>query len=164
MGADIQITEQSTMPESWGDIRVRYNGRLKSTDITKDEIPLLVDEIPILSLAAALAEGKSVYYNVNELRVKETDRVKAIEEELGAYGIDIISTNNPATPDTLTITGAESLQNPATPVNSRGDHRMAMTLRLAQLITGKDGAIQDENCAAVSYPDFLKDLEKLLNS
>ena len=162
MGAAITITEQNKMPESWGDVQVRYNGRLKAANITADEIPLLVDEIPILSLAASLADGVSTYHGVNELRIKETDRVKAIEEELGAYNVKISSTCKQKA-DKLIINGTENLTPPLKAADSRGDHRMAMTLRLAQLITGQDGTINNEKCAAVSYPNFLKDLEKLLN-
>ncbi len=160
MGADITITEQGDMPEPWGDIQVKYNGRLKAADITPVEVPLLVDEIPILALAATLASGKSAFSGLSELRIKETDRLAAIQEELGTYGADItIDTANDT--DTLIINGCTELKIPDKEVDSRGDHRMAMTLRLAHLLTGASSKITKEACAAVSYPEFLSDLQRL---
>lgn len=162
MGADVTITEKGNMPESWGDIRVRYNGCLNATDIEEVEVPLLVDEIPILALAAALAKGTSKYYGLSELRVKETDRLVAIQEELGAYGAKV-SIQSAKDNDNLIIEGIKNLECPANIVDSRGDHRMAMTLRLAHILSNAKTKIIKENCASVSYPNFLNDLNRLLS-
>ncbi len=162
MGAAIEITERGKMPEAWGDINVKYNGRLSATNITPEEVPLLVDEIPILALAAALANGTSHYQGLAELRVKETDRLTAVKEELGAYGaaIEITADTSPDS-DGLKITGVPSLKRPEQFIDSRGDHRMAMTLRLANVLAETEIMIYKEECAAVSYPDFLQDLQRL---
>ncbi len=162
MGAAIEITKRGKMPEAWGDINVKYNGRLSATNITPEEVPLLVDEIPILALAAALASGTSHYQGLAELRVKETDRLTAVKEELGAYGaaIEITADTSPDS-DGLRITGIPSLKRPEQFIDSRGDHRMAMTLRLANVLAGTEIKIYKEECAAVSYPDFLQDLQRL---
>ena len=163
MGADISITEKNNTPEPWGDIRVRYNGTLKATDIKSKEIPLLVDEIPILALAASLAEGTSNFYGLNELRIKETDRITAIEDELSAYGAKITSKIKENDTDTLIISGTDKLTPPEESPDSRGDHRMSMTLRLAHVISNATSSIEHEACAAVSYPDFIQDLTRLLS-
>ncbi len=160
MGANITVTEQDNMPEPWGDVRIKYAGRLRAADITAPEVPLLVDEIPILALAATLASGKSAFSGLSELRIKETDRLAAIQEELGAYGANIIIDTANDT-DTLIINGCDKLKLPDKEVDSRGDHRMAMTLRLAHLITGASSKITKQACAAVSYPKFLSDLQRL---
>ena len=162
MGANVTITEKGNMPEPWGDIRVRYNGCLTATNIEKAEVPLLVDEIPILSLAAALAEGTSKYYGLSELRIKETDRLVAIKDELGAYGAKI-SIQNIENNDNLIIEGIKTLASPVDIVDSRGDHRMAMTLRIAHILSNTQVKILKEDCAAVSYPNFLDDLNRLLS-
>ena len=162
MGANVTITEKGNMPEPWGDIRVRYNGCLTATNIEKAEVPLLVDEIPILSLAAALAEGTSKYYGLSELRIKETDRLVAIKDELGAYGAKI-SIQNIENNDNLIIEGIKTLASPVDIVDSRGDHRMAMTLRIAHILSNAQVKILKEDCAAVSYPNFLDDLNRLLS-
>ncbi len=162
MGADVEITEQGSIPEPWGDIRIKYNGRLKAADISEEEVPLLVDEIPILSLAASLANGVSTYKGLSELRVKETDRVEAVQEELGSYGTNI-SVLAGRENDSLIIEGVERLTPSMNAVDSRGDHRMSMTLRLAHVISGSNTEIIKESCAAVSYPDFQSDLSRLNN-
>ena len=163
MGADIIINEKSQVPEPWGDIRVRYNGPLRAADIKSEEIPLLVDEIPVLSLAASLAKGTSRFCGLNELRIKETDRVTAIKDELSAYGADISSEITEDNGDTLIIKGVEQLAPPEEAPDSRGDHRMSMTLRLAHVISNATNCIQQEACSAVSYPAFIADLGRLLS-
>lgn len=161
MGADVEINKRGDVPEPWGDITVRYNGRLKACEVTADEVPSLVDEVPILSLVASLAEGKSVFHDVGELRVKETDRLEAVRDELGKMGADIYI-DEAEGGCSLVVNGCEELRG-ASDLDSYGDHRMAMTLRLALLVVGAEGEITEEDCVAVSYPAFHDDLKKLLS-
>lgn len=160
MGAEVIIEEKSQTPENWGDVTVRYNGRLIGCEITKEEIPSLVDEIPVLSLLAALAEGKSVFNHVGELRVKETDRVEAVKTELNKMGANI-QIEEEENDCALVINGIENLHAPEK-LDSYGDHRMAMTLRLALLSCKGECCIAEEECTSVSYPDFHNDLKSLL--
>ncbi len=160
MGADVTINKRGDVPEPWGDITVRYNGRLKACTITAEEVPSLVDEIPILTLVAALAEGESVFHNVGELRIKETDRLVAVRNELGKMGACIYIDDHDDDCK-LVISDVEELCAPEE-LDSYGDHRMAMTLRLALLIAGAECEIEEEECVAVSYPAFHEDLKKLL--
>lgn len=176
MGVHVEIEERSRVPEPWGDITVSYMPNLQATDIHASEVPSLVDEIPVLALVAARAAGTSIFYQVNELRIKETDRLVAIRDELSRLGaqIKIIEKDGDSA---LQIRGTEQLQAPAgTTFESYGDHRMAMTLRLALLKADADAkqdsaasgslhqncTIVEEECVAVSYPSFHNDLRTLL--
>lgn len=160
MGADLYINTTTQTPEPCGDVRV-YGGRpLKAVCVNADEIPSLVDEIPILALLATQALGTTVFEGVSELRVKETDRLAAIGDQLGLMGakIEIRSENSQ---DTLLIHGPTPLTPPTGPLNSYGDHRIAMTMRLALCLTGVEADIADEVCVAVSYPAFHEELDRL---
>lgn len=176
MGVQVEIIERSRVPEAWGDITVRYTPVLRAADITPEEVPSLVDEIPILALVAARAAGKSTFYHVNELRIKETDRLIAIRDELSKLGarISILEENGDSS---LVVEGVEKLGAKAgMGFKSYGDHRMAMMLRLALLTADADAsvapsspaglhstcAITEEECVAVSYPAFHRDLQTLL--
>jgi 3-phosphoshikimate 1-carboxyvinyltransferase len=120
------------------------------------EIPLLVDEVPILALTASQARGTTVFKDAGELRIKETDRLAAVASQLGAMGADIRVDG-----DNLVIHGPTRLRAVAG-LDSLGDHRIAMTLRLALCLAGAEATIADEGCAAVSYPGFSRDLGMLL--
>lgn len=161
MRANVTINTISNVPEPWGDVTIKFEKRLQATDILPEEVPSLIDEIPILSLVAALAEGSSIFPNVGELRVKETDRLLAVQKELGKMGAKI-TIEEGGDDCRLKIDGVESLCKPES-LDSYGDHRMAMTLRLALLIAGCDCEISEEECVDVSYPAFHKDLKKLLS-
>lgn len=159
MGVDIVINQTSAVPEPWGDITVSYSPGLKGTTVTADEVPLLVDEVPVLALVAALAKGTTIFKRVNELRVKETDRLLAIKTELGKAGADIYIAEENGDSD-LVVNGVQELCTPAQ-LDSYGDHRMAMVLRLALLCSGGDCEIKEEECVSVSYPAFHEDLARL---
>lgn len=159
MGVEVLVKQTSVVPEPWGDISVAYTPGLKATTITADEVPLLVDEVPILALVAALAKGKTTFCKVNELRIKETDRLLAIQKELGKMGAKIEIHEEDGDSD-LVVTGIDSLAAPAS-LDSYGDHRMAMMLRLALLAGGHDCGISEEECVSVSYPAFHEDLARL---
>ena len=158
MNVDIQINKKMDQPEPVGDIQVNYSSNIVSTEIHANEIPLLVDEVPILSLIATQAKGKTVFKGVQELRIKETDRLEAISTQLNKMGAHI-----EAGKDTLTIFGPTPLKSVAK-LESFGDHRIAMTLRLANLLTESALEIAHEECVAISYPDFHKTLDHLRGS
>ena len=158
MNVDIHIGQKTDQPEPVGDIQVNYSSDILSTDIHENEIPLLVDEVPILTLVATQAKGKTVFKGVQELRIKETDRLDAISTQLNKMGAHI-----EAGKDTLTIFGPTPLKS-VPDLESFGDHRIAMTLRLASLLTGRESKIAHEDCVAISYPDFHKTLNHLIEA
>lgn len=157
MGANLEVEEQGWVPEETGRVLATYTPGLKACEVLPAEIPLLVDEVPILALVATQAQGTTIMRQVGELRVKETDRLAAIASQLGAMGAHISIKG-----DDLVIEGPTPLSDPGHELDSFGDHRIAMTLRLAGLLCPSPPAIRDLACAAVSYPGFAQDLEMLL--
>jgi len=155
MNARIEIDQKGEEPEPWGNVRSIFSSHLKACQIQADEIPSLVDEVPILSLVATQAHGTTIFHGVSELRIKETDRLSAIASELGKMGANIT-----AEKDTLIIKGPTKL-NPVPLLESYDDHRIAMTLRLAGLLSGQSPEIKGENCIAISYPNFHETLTQL---
>ena len=156
MGALIKIETLGEQPEPWGRITVSYSPDLTGCRVPGEEIPSLVDEVPILSLAATQARGETVFEQVGELRIKETDRLAAIESQLGLMGARVSIQG-----DNLAVAGPTPLTAPDR-LDSFGDHRLAMTLRLAGLLAKADPFIREENCAAISYPAFREDLKALI--
>jgi 3-phosphoshikimate 1-carboxyvinyltransferase len=155
MGAQVEVDLQSKRPEPRGDVRVRHNLGLKACEIMAQEIPLLVDEVPILALVASQARGTTVFRQVGELRVKESDRLAAIVSQLGSMGARARIDG-----DDLAVTGPTALAAPQE-LESFGDHRMAMMLRLAGIIAGGQPQINGEGCVSVSYPGFHHTLKRL---
>jgi 3-phosphoshikimate 1-carboxyvinyltransferase len=155
MGARLAISQQGAEPEEWGRVEAEYSPDLTATAIAAEEVPLLVDEVPILALAATQAQGVTVFHGVEELRIKETDRLAAVTSQLGAMGARLWTEG-----DRLLVQGPTPLTVPER-LESFGDHRIAMTLRLALGLAGGDCPISDEDCAAISYPGFAADLRKL---
>lgn len=133
-------------------LRVR-GARLRGTTIGSESIPSLIDEIPALAVAAALAEGETVISGAGELRVKEVDRLAALAGELGKLGVAISAVG-----DTLRITGGHRLRGAV--VGSRGDHRMAMSLAIAGLFADGETTVEDVACAETSFPGFARLLEE----
>lgn len=147
MGADIAVDSVS------GDIRAR-SSELGATRVTADELPGCIDEVPILAVAAAVAEGVTTFEGIAELRVKETDRVAAIAAMLGALGVQMRIDG-----DALEIVGAgtaEALGSGA--VHSQGDHRMAMAAAIAGAVGSGSMAIGGFEGVDTSYPGFARDL------
>ncbi|HEV1998435.1 MAG TPA: 3-phosphoshikimate 1-carboxyvinyltransferase, partial [Candidatus Dormibacteraeota bacterium] len=154
MGADIRVEQQHQAGgEMVGDLHVRSAG-LNGVVVDGWEIPSMVDEIPALALAAAVATGESTFEGLAELRHKEVDRLAAIERQLGAVGAGVEVDG-----DDLVVHGSAILQ-PA-PVSSEGDHRMAMTLAVAGCIAGGQTSLDESAAAAVSYPGFFEQLEAI---
>jgi 3-phosphoshikimate 1-carboxyvinyltransferase len=156
MNIQIRVDQKMDQPEPIGDIQVDYSSDILPTIITENEIPLLVDEVPILSLVATQAKGKTIFKGVQELRIKETDRLEAISTQLNKMGAHI-----EAGKDTLTIFGPTPLTQVES-LDSFDDHRIAMTLRLASLLTKSEPQIKHEDCVAISYPDFHNTLNQLM--
>jgi 3-phosphoshikimate 1-carboxyvinyltransferase len=156
MGGDIELFNHRMLGrEPACDIHVRPS-RLKGVVIEGDIIPRLIDEIPILSVAAARAEGKMVIKGAGELKFKETNRIKAIAEQLGKCGAKFIETD-----DGIIIEGEESLKGAA--YNSLGDHRIAMSAAVAAAVAEGPSEIEGAECVDVSYPGFFEDLERALD-
>lgn len=151
MGADISVAnERSEGAEPVGDVTVRGAG-LRGTRIDGDLIPRLIDEIPVLAVAAAHAVGQTVVADAEELRAKETDRIASVVSELRALGADL-----DPTPDGMVIAGGGELR--GAPVHSHGDHRMAMALAVAALVAEGETVIDEAEAVSVSYPTFWQDL------
>ncbi|MBF0451382.1 MAG: 3-phosphoshikimate 1-carboxyvinyltransferase [Candidatus Magnetomorum sp.] len=158
MNIQINVHQKNALAEPVGDIQVSYSSEILATVIEENEIPSLVDEVPILTLVATQAKGTTVFKGVQELRIKETDRLAAISSQLNKMGARI-----EATEDTLIVHGP-TLLHPVDHLESFGDHRIAMTLRLAALLTETSPDIAEETCVRISYPDFHDTLKRLLIS
>ncbi|MGH9279023.1 MAG: 3-phosphoshikimate 1-carboxyvinyltransferase, partial [Acidimicrobiales bacterium] len=143
-----------------GSLRATYNGPLHATEIAGDEVPALIDEIPVLAVAAAVAEGTTVIRDAAELRVKESDRVATVAEQLTRMGARI-----EPQPDGLVIHGEPGALRPAA-VASHGDHRLAMALAVAGLAGDPHGetVVDGWDAVATSYPGFAADLAELCAS
>lgn len=158
MGADIALKPMgSAGEEPCGTISVSYVEHLHSCEVVGREIASLVDEIPVLALVAAHAEGTTVFHEVGELRVKETDRLAAILEGLSKLGVRAWVEG-----DDLHIEGKPGLVAPEGLVfDSLGDHRLAMTWSLVGFTGAHPVSIRDFEAVRVSYPGFRADIERL---
>lgn len=155
MGLDPIIETTGQRPEPMGRITVRHTPILTGTTVAPEEIPGLIDEVPVLALVATQAHGRTVFQGAGELRVKESDRLAVTAEQLNRLGADVTVKG-----DQLIVNGPTPLL-PVDSLNSHGDHRQAMTLRLAAFLAGCDPVIDQEASAAVSYPGFATDLKRL---
>ncbi|MEO6847142.1 MAG: 3-phosphoshikimate 1-carboxyvinyltransferase [Chthoniobacterales bacterium] len=147
MGARIrEVIEEVEHGEPSGTLDVQ-GANLKATVIGGDEIPNLIDEIPIIAIAAALAKGKTIIRDAKELRVKETDRIAAICTNLRAIGVNVTEKD-----DGMEIEGPTIFR--GTTVKSFGDHRIAMAFAIAGLFCEGEMIIEDTECVQTSYPGF----------
>jgi 3-phosphoshikimate 1-carboxyvinyltransferase len=154
MGANIQLENQREVAgEPVADIRVRSGG-LKSCTIAGDIIPRLIDEIPILAVAAAFAQGTTIIRDAQELRVKESDRITVMAQQLNKMGAKITEL-----PDGMEIIGGTPLV--GTEVDSYTDHRIAMSLAIAALNATGTTTIHRAEAAAISYPNFTNTLREI---
>ncbi len=155
MGADIeQLNPREQAGEPVADLRVR-SAQLRGTTIGGSLIPRMVDEIPVLAVAALAAEGKTIIRDAEELRVKESDRLAVMTQELRTLGAQIQEH-----PDGLEIQGPQPLTGAA--VSPHTDHRIAMSLAIASLLARGETTLEDPDCARVSYPDFWTTLHRLI--
>lgn len=157
MGADLKIDVKSTddLMEPVGDLTIRTSN-LKGITIGGELIPRLIDEIPVIALLATQAEGETIIKDAHELKVKETNRIDTVVNELTKLGANITATD-----DGMIIKGRNHLKGGST-VSSHGDHRIGMMLAIAALICDNEVQLQQKEAIAVSYPTFFNDLEELL--
>ncbi len=150
MGADLKIfNERIATGEPTADLRIRTS-KLHGVKIGGEIIPRLIDELPVIATAALFAEGTTVISDAEELKVKETDRIKAVTDEFKKCGADITATD-----DGMVIVGSKPLT--GADFKTYGDHRMAMSLAiLAQRANGVS-TLDDSDCVSVSYPEFFND-------
>jgi len=147
MGADISVTETGLEAgEPVGEIRVRHSV-LKGTQVEGDIVVEMIDEFPILMVAALHAEGETIVRDAQELRVKETDRISVMATELSKMGAQITET-----PDGFIIRGQQKLK--AVIVDGHDDHRVAMSLSVAGLVADGETTVLDARCASDSFPGF----------
>jgi len=153
MGAKIhQVHSSAAAVEPAADIEIE-SSELSSFRITEDIVPLVIDELPILAVAATQSEGRTVIEGARELRIKESDRIAVICSELTKLGADIKEK-----PDGFVVNGPTKLR--ANKVDSYGDHRLAMALSIAALVAEGTTTVANADCVRVSFPDFLDVLRK----
>jgi len=156
MGADIGSTVLRAMgAEPVGDVRVRHRAGLRGTVVTAEEVPSLVDEVPLLAVVATACAGTTRFEGVSELRVKESDRLSAIADGLTALGATVRTGE-----DWLEVDGPVRLRGAT--LGTLGDHRLAMAWAVAALISDAPVHIEGWEAVAVSYPRFAEDLASLL--
>ena len=149
MGADITIRNKKKAVEPYGDIRVKFKP-LTAVVIKKEDVPLLIDEVPILAVLASQAKGTTVIKGLGELRVKETDRILSMTKNLKLMGADINAEG-----DALIINGRRKRFQRAT-LDSYEDHRTAMSMAVASLFADGDCTIKDTDCVSTSFPEFFE--------
>ena len=155
MGANIQMYNQKNISnEPRADILIK-GASLKGIQIDKKIIANIIDELPLVAVIATLAQGKTIVKDAQELRVKESDRIKAIVEGLSKMGADIIENN-----DGFEILGPTDLT--GNTVNSFGDHRIAMSLAVAASYSEGKTVIRGTECINISYPDFMPTYQKIM--
>ena len=136
--------------EAVGDIFVKKS-KLHSINLSGNQIPLMIDEIPIFAVATLFAEGTTIISDAEELAVKESNRLKTITEELTKMGAEITAHNQG-----MVIRGGQKIRGAT--LNSHGDHRIAMSLAIAATVAQGPSIIQDAHCADISFPHFYKTL------
>ena len=156
MGARISLFNRRTVGgEPVADIEVAP-AELVATEVRPEEVPLLVDELPLFALVAGMARGESVVRGAQELRVKESDRLEAVRDVLRRVGVRVAGT-----PDGLRIRGVPTRPRGGGSVDSRGDHRIAMLAGLAGAVSREGLEVRGAESVAVSYPEFFSVLESL---
>lgn len=153
MGGNITLLNENYDGEPTADLLVKHS-RLHGVTIEGDLIPTLIDELPIINIMAACAEGTTVVRDAAELKVKESNRIDVMVQYLSAMGCDITGTD-----DGMIIVGGKPLH--GTQVDSHMDHRIAMSFAIASLIADGETEIKGSDVVNISYPDFYKDLSRL---
>ena len=154
MGARITLKPAAAAPEPEGTMNV-YGSKLKGIRIRPDEVPAMIDELPLLALAASRAQGVTVISGLGELRHKESDRLNAIVSLFKSLGLEAKTGK-----DSLIIKGQQFLSG-GKPVGPFNDHRMAMTAAVAGLLAAKPVKIKDPASVKKSYPSFFADFKKV---
>ncbi|MEC7875964.1 MAG: 3-phosphoshikimate 1-carboxyvinyltransferase [Pseudomonadota bacterium] len=152
MGADIKATIDQNQFEPSGTIEIK-SSQLHGINVPKYLIPLSIDELPLVFLAAACAKGKTTVRNADELRLKESDRIKSMKTTLTEFSINVIEHNDGLTIEGGTITGGE--------IDSFGDHRVAMTTLIASVCSEDDVLVKNTKNIDTSFPDFVAVMNKI---
>jgi 3-phosphoshikimate 1-carboxyvinyltransferase len=156
MGADISlINPREISNEPVCDIEVKYS-KLKAVNIGASIVPRMVDEIPVFVLIATQAEGITRISGAGELKVKETDRIEAVASQFKKLGAQVEGLN-----DGFIINGNSGVALRGNLLDSFEDHRIAMTLSIASLISGGETIIKDSSCVSISFPNFYEVLNNI---
>lgn len=151
-GADVSVEDvREICGEPRATVRIRAGDR-RPVEVGPDEVPAAIDELPLVAVLGAFAEGETTLHGAAELRVKESDRIAAVAAGLSALGVDIATR-----PDGFTVRGGRPLRGGVV-VDSAGDHRIAMAMAVALLAAGEPGAVDGWEAVGVSYPEFERDL------
>ena len=160
MGAKIVIKNKKIRyGEKTGTIQIKSSS-LKGIKINKEIIPNIIDEVPVLMIAASFANGETFFPNLEELRIKESDRLAVMESNLKKVGVDVKRKNNDMT---ILGLGEHFYSSNTTTIDSHKDHRIALSFAVMAMASKKKILIKDFNSANVSYPSFLKDIKKINN-
>jgi 3-phosphoshikimate 1-carboxyvinyltransferase len=155
MGADIETALIGEEGDPFGTVRVRGRS-LKGTVVAGDEIPNLIDELPVIAVAGALAEGRTEIRDAAELRVKESDRIAAMVNSLRLFGVEVEEKD-----DGMIVTGPADLTTPGAAVDSLGDHRIAMSMAILVSFGKEAVTIENTDCVDTSYPEFWEHMQQL---
>ena len=154
MGADLTLIDQREVAgEPVADVLVKTS-QLKGVELSGDIVPLLIDEIPVIAVAAAVAEGETVVRDAEELRVKESDRIAASVSWLNGAGVEAVGTS-----DGMIVAGGNTIRGGQ--FQSFDDHRLAMSLGVAGLISSEPITVLDPEVAGISYPNFWEIIERI---
>lgn len=156
MGAKISSEQVPSKGEELGNLTIETS-QLAPVKLTAEDVPAVIDELPLVALLAACADGSSEIRGAEELRIKETDRIKTVSQELGKLGVEITEL-----PDGMIIKGRKNWQVKDDILDSHGDHRLGMMAAIAALKSDKPLRLANEGSISVSYPGFFSDLEKLV--
>ena len=155
MGADLTLfNEDHASSEPTADLLVRTS-QLKGTIIEGDLIPTMIDELPTVALMACFAEGTTIIRDAAELKVKESNRISIMVQNLKAMGADVEETE-----DGMIIHGGKPLHGAV--IDTKKDHRIAMTFAIAGMAADGETELLDADCVNISYPAFYLDLERLI--
>lgn len=153
MGGDVSLLNVQTEGEPTADLLVRHSS-LHGTVIGGDIIPTLIDELPMIAAMACFAEGKTIIKDAGELKVKESNRIEVMVKNLTAMGADVEETE-----DGMIIRGGKPLCGAV--IDSRMDHRIAMTFAVAGSLAEGETQILGAECVSISYPEFFRDFNRL---
>src|SRR5208283_2568369 len=158
MGASVKLLNSREISgEPIADLYCKTAGLLKAVKITKEGIPRIIDEFPILCVLATQAEGITEIRGAEELRVQESDRIKAMASELGKLGVEVEEYS-----DGIAIRGKKVLTGGS--VDSHGDHRIAMSMAVAALVADGVTVIDGASCVDISFPGFFEQLKSVQTS
>ena len=159
MGGNIKVMRKRKIHnELIADLKIEQKKNLNSTTLESVDVPLQVDEIPILSIAASFANGISIFKGLKELTVKESNRLLLIKENLKKIGVKSVIKNFD-----LYIYGNHDLKKGAGIIKHDNDHRILMSFYIANMICKKNNIIKDKSCVKTSYPTFFKNISQFSN-